>query len=89
MAPRHAKATAAARPQADPAPAAWSPDQRGQLADPELTGMSRRQLAAMTGELARSQAQQREQQRLTRRGAERRRAQGAGPRLKLTPADRS
>ena len=88
MAPRHPKATAAARPQADPAPAAWSPDQRGQLADPELTGMSRRQLAAMTGELARSQAQQREQQRLTRRGAERRRAQGAGPRLKLTPADR-
>ena len=88
MAPGHAKATAAARPQADPAPAAWSPDQRGQLADPELTGMSRRQLAAMTGELARSQARQREQQRLTRRGAERRRAQGAGPRLKLTPADR-
>jgi hypothetical protein len=50
--------------------------------------MSRQQLADLTGELAPFQDSQREQQRRTRRGTERRRAAGAGPRLKLTPADR-
>jgi hypothetical protein len=58
------------------------------LSHPALTGMSRHELAAMTHQLAAAQAAQRERQRHTRRGAERRRAPGAGPRPKLTDADR-
>nr|WTA00197.1 transposase family protein [Streptomyces sp. NBC_00857] len=50
--------------------------------------MSRHELTAMTAQLAAAQAAQRERQRHTRRGTERRRAPGAGPRPKLTEADR-
>ena len=79
---------ARARADTRPATTAWGPDQLGLLADPELTGVPRQHLAGLAGELAPSQARQREQQRLMRRGAERRRARGAGPRPKLIPADR-
>jgi hypothetical protein len=79
---------APARADARPAPAARNPGQLSLLSHPGLTGMSRQQLADLTGELAPFQDSQREQQRRTRRGTERRRAAGAGPRLKLTPADR-
>jgi transposase len=58
------------------------------LSHPALTGMSRDELAALTDQLAPTQAAQRERQRHTRRGADRRRAAGAGPRPKLTDADR-
>jgi hypothetical protein len=58
------------------------------LAHPTLTGMSREELATLTAQLAPDQATQREQQRHIRRGADRRRAPGAGPRPKLTDADR-
>jgi hypothetical protein len=60
----------------------------GLLSHPTLTGMSRDDLATMTDQLASAQAARRERQRDTRRGAERRRAPGAGPRPKLTDADR-
>jgi transposase len=79
---------------ASPAPA----NRRGQLAEPtpdsallshpELTGMPRDQLEDMVARLAESQAEQREQNRHVRRGAERRRAPGAGRPVKLSDADR-
>jgi len=61
---------------------------RATLSHPALTGMSRQQLDDLIAELARPQEAQREQARHQRRGTERRRAAGAGPRLKLTNADR-
>ncbi len=68
-------------------PAAGVPD-RAALSHPALTGMSRRRLGNLVAELAGPQEAQREQARSQRRGAERRRAAGAGPRLRLTDADR-
>jgi hypothetical protein len=50
--------------------------------------MPRDQLENMTAQLAESQARQREHNRYARRGAQRRRAAGAGPPIKLTDADR-
>jgi hypothetical protein len=67
--------------------AAQAPD-RALLSDPQLTGMPRHQLNNIATALAESQTAQREQGRRTRRGAERRRAPGAGAPLKLTDADR-
>lgn len=64
-----------------------APD-RGRLCHPELTGMPRHQLDELAAELAESQARQCEQTRRARRGAERRRAPGAGPPIKLADADR-
>lgn len=64
-----------------------TPD-RQLLSDPELTGMPRRQLDALTIALAQSQAAQREQHRNTRRGVPRRRAPGAGAKIKLADSDR-
>ena len=58
------------------------------LSHPALTGMSRRHLDDLIAELAGPQETQREQARHQRRGTERRRAAGAGPRPKLTNADR-
>ena len=82
---------------APPAPAAGAaepgrlaggvPD-RATLSHPALTGMSRQQLDDLIAELAGPQETQREQSRHQRRGTERRRAAGAGPRPKLTSADR-
>ena len=61
---------------------------REALSHPALTGMSRQQLRKLIAELAGPQEAQREQARRSRRGAERRRAAGAGPRPRLTDADR-
>jgi hypothetical protein len=58
------------------------------LSDPELTGMPRQQLDALTVALAQSQATRREQHRHARRGAPRRRAPGAGNKAKLSDPDR-
>jgi len=58
------------------------------LSHPALTGMSRGHLDDLVAELAGPQKAQREQSRHQRRGTERRRAAGAGPRPKLTNADR-
>jgi transposase len=77
-------ATGAAEPGRD---AAAVPG-RVTLSHPALTGMSRRHLDNLIAELARPQEAQREQARHRRRGTERRRAAGAGPRPRLTNADR-
>ena len=61
---------------------------RVMLSHPALTGMSRRHLDDLIAELAGPQEAQREQTRHRRRGTARRRAAGAGPRAKLTNADR-
>ena len=58
------------------------------LSHPALTGMSRRHLDDLIAELAGPQEAQREQARHRRRGTERRRTAGAGPRPRLTNADR-
>jgi hypothetical protein len=58
------------------------------LSHPALTGMSRRHLDDLAAKLAGPQRAQREQGRRQRRGTERHRAAGAGPRPKLTDADR-
>jgi hypothetical protein len=71
-----------------PAPRDLTAPDRHTLSHPALTGMPRQQLEDLTTELAAAQAAQREQQRHIRRGSERRRAPGAGPPPKLTPADR-
>jgi hypothetical protein len=68
-------------------PAGEVPD-RAVLSHPALTGMSRQSLDDLIAELAGPQEAQREQARHRRRGTERRRAAGAGPRLRLTDADR-
>jgi hypothetical protein len=68
-------------------PAAGVPD-RAALSHPALTGMSRRRLDDLIAELAGPQETQREQARRRRRGTQRRRAAGAGPRPRLTDADR-
>ena len=62
--------------------------QRARLADPELTGMSRPQLDALTRQLAPLQVTQRQEQRRRRRGGERLRAPGAGARQTFTDPDR-
>jgi Rhodopirellula transposase DDE domain/Helix-turn-helix of DDE superfamily endonuclease len=82
-----ASAVPTARDARRPHTAGSTPDRR-LLSDPELTGMSRRHLAAITAALAQSQAAQREQHRNTRRGAPRRRAPGAGQKIKLADTDR-
>ena len=58
------------------------------LSHPALTGMPRRQLDDLAAELAGPQKARHEQGRRRRRGTERRRAAGAGPRPRLTDADR-
>jgi hypothetical protein len=67
--------------------AAGVPD-RVMLSHPALTGMSRRHLDDLIAERAEPQEAQREQARHQRRGTERRRAAGAGPRPKLISADK-
>ena len=83
------------RPHPVPAPDAAGPGgpagevpHRAALSHPALTGMSRRSLDDLIAGLAGPQEAQREQARHRRRGTERRRAAGAGPRLRLTDADR-
>jgi Rhodopirellula transposase DDE domain/Helix-turn-helix of DDE superfamily endonuclease len=73
---------------AEPSQLAAGAPGRFLLSHPALTGMSRRHLDDLVAELAGPQKAQREQSRHQRRGAERRRAAGAGPRPKLTNADR-
>ena len=77
-------ATGSAGPGRLPSPA----PSRTLLSHPALTGMSRRHLDDLAAELAGPQKAQREQGRRQRRGTERRRAPGAGPRPRLTDADR-
>ena len=64
------------------------PARAGLLSHPLLTGMSRKELITMTEQLATTQAARHEEQRHSRRGAQRRRPPGAGRRPKLTDADR-
>jgi DDE family transposase/DDE superfamily endonuclease len=73
---------------AEPGRLAGGVPDRATLSHPALTGMSRQQLDELIAELAGPQEAQREQARHQRRGTERRRAAGAGPRPKLTNADR-
>ena len=68
-------------------PAGGAPG-RVMLSHPALTGMSRRHLDDLIAELAGPQETRREQTRHRRRGTARRRAAGAGPRARLTNADR-
>lgn len=58
------------------------------LAHPVLTAMPRKELAAMTAQLACAQATEHEQRRHSQRGATRLRARGTGAKPKLTDADR-
>jgi hypothetical protein len=58
------------------------------LTHPDLTGMPRDKLDALTTELAEPQARHHEQARHTRRGADRTRARGAGRQPRLSDADR-
>jgi hypothetical protein len=85
--PRPAPSPPAAGTAGPSQPAAGAPG-RFLLSHPALTGMSRGHLDDLVTELAGPQKAQREQSRHRRRGAERRRAAGAGPRPKLTNADR-
>jgi hypothetical protein len=85
--PHHAQAGSPTSTRRRQQPAEHAPD-RALLSHPELTGMPRDQLENMTTQLAESQARQREHNRYARRGAQRRRAAGAGPPIKLTDADR-
>jgi transposase len=64
-----------------------APD-RHLLSHPALTGMPRQHLDKLVADLAGPQKARHEQSRHERRGTERRRAAGAGPRPKLTDADR-
>jgi transposase len=73
---------------AEPSQLAAGAPGRFLLSHPALTGMSRGHLDDLVTELAGPQKAQREQSRHQRRGAERRRAAGAGPRPRLTNADR-
>lgn len=81
-------------PSVSPAPvarhqhAAQPAPNRFRLSNPQLTGMPRHHLDALTAALAQSQAAQCEQRRRARRGAPGRRAQGAGRKIKLTDPDR-
>jgi Rhodopirellula transposase DDE domain/Helix-turn-helix of DDE superfamily endonuclease len=61
---------------------------RAVLTHPDLTGMPREQLDAITTELAAPQGRQHEQSRHARRGADRSRAPGAGRHPRLCDADR-
>jgi Rhodopirellula transposase DDE domain len=85
------------RPHTSPtsAPAVERPDQPtpqhidpAKLTHPDLTGMPRDKLDALTTELAEPQARHHEQARHTRRGADRTRARGAGRQPRLSDADR-
>ena len=73
---------------AEPSRRAGGAPGRVLLSHPALTGMSRRHLDDLAAELAGPQKARHEQSRHERRGTERRRAAGAGPRPKLTNADR-
>jgi len=73
---------------AEPGRLAGGVPDRVLLSHPALTGMSRRHLDDLVAELAGPQKARHEQGRRERRGTERRRAAGAGPRPKLTDADR-
>jgi len=73
---------------AEPGRLAGGVPDRATLSHPALTGMSRHQLDDLIAELAGPLEAQREQARHRRRGTARRRAAGAGPRPKLTNADR-
>jgi len=79
---------AAATGAAEPGRLAGGVPGRATLSHPALTGMSRQQLDDLIADLAGPQETQREQARHQRRGTERRRAAGAGPRARLTSADR-
>jgi hypothetical protein len=85
--PRPAPPALATGTAAAGSPAAAVPDPV-MLSHPALTGMSRQQLDDLIAALAGPQEAQREQARHQRRGTERRRAAGAGPRPRLTNADR-
>ena len=61
---------------------------RAMLSHPDLTGMPREKLDAITTELAEPQARHHEQARHTRRGADRIRARGAGRQPRLSDHDR-
>ncbi|MEU7160893.1 ISAzo13 family transposase [Streptomyces chrestomyceticus] len=74
-------------PTARPAKAPRSP-KAASLRSPELTGMPEEELDYLVGELAPALDELRERERLRQRGADRRRARGAGARDKLTAADR-
>jgi hypothetical protein len=87
IAPRPVPAAPAAGAAANGRPSAGVPG-RAALSHPALTGMSRQRLDDMIAELAGPQEAPREQARHQRRGTERRRAAGAGPRPGLTRADR-
>ena len=58
------------------------------LSHPQLTGMPRERLHRLVAELAEAHEARREYDRHNRRGADRRRARGAGPRPKLDAPDR-
>jgi hypothetical protein len=58
------------------------------LAHPDLTGMPRERLDHLIAELTEAHEARRESARRSRRGADRRRAQGAGPKPKLEAANR-
>jgi hypothetical protein len=77
-----------ARGPAEPGPQAPAGWDRGTLAHPALTGLPRDDLQDLVAALAGPWSTQREQDRNQRRGSGRRRAPGAGPRPKLTLADR-
>jgi hypothetical protein len=76
----------------DPVEGPGHPTRRGtdriMLTHPDLTGMARERLDAITTELAEPQARQHEQTRHIRRGADRSRARGAGRYPRLADADR-
>jgi hypothetical protein len=69
-------------------PQQGDPRQHARLTDPELTGITRPQLDTLISKLAPIQAARREEQRRHRRGRERQRAPGAGPRQAFTDPDR-
>ncbi|MET8422282.1 ISAzo13 family transposase [Streptomyces sp. NPDC005098] len=71
-----------------PEPRRWDARQHTRLTDPELTGITRSQLDNLISELAALQGVRREEQRRHRRGHERQRAPGAGPRQAFTDPDR-
>ncbi|MCF3105951.1 ISAzo13 family transposase [Streptomyces roseoverticillatus] len=76
-----------------PAPAARSakdllPPKAAALRSPELTGMPEAELDRLIDELSSALDELRERERLRYRGADRRRARGAGAKDKLTTADR-